>query len=245
MLRYLFNRLDNYQTSTPQEIDALERLTSPVRVVAKGEDIVQQQQPPNGVHILLEGWASRYKVTREGKYQTLAFLMPGDIFDLHINLIDRMDHSIVALTPCRVITIPNHRVEALYEQQPRLSHALFWSTLVDLSTLREWLVNVGSRPSAQRLAHLLCELLIRARTAGLTNDLSFELPITQRQLGEAMGITSVHMSRVMSKLRKEDMITLNDGRLEILDWEKLKEFGDFEPTYLHLDRAHPDLAKDL
>ncbi|WP_340162376.1 Crp/Fnr family transcriptional regulator [Vreelandella songnenensis] len=226
-------------------MQALEHYITPIRSLRKSEDLIRVDDSPNEVSILLEGWATRYKVTDNGKYQALGFLIPGDACDIHITLVDKMDHSICAVIPSQVTSIPKHRIQELYESHPRLSRALFWSMLVDEATLRQWLVNIGGRQADQRMAHLFCELLIRSRAAGLTDDHSFMLPITQQQVGEAMGITPVHTNRVISKLRSEGLVSWENRSVTIHDWERMKVFSDFDANYLHLDKASPSLAKEL
>ncbi|RUR31835.1 Crp/Fnr family transcriptional regulator [Vreelandella nanhaiensis] len=216
-----------------------------MRFLNKSEDLIQEADKPYEVNILLEGWATRYKITEAGKFQTLAFLIPGDACDVHITLIERMDHSICAIIPSKFTSIPQHRIEEMYVDHPRLARALFWSMLVDESTLREWILNIAGRQADQRMAHLFCELLIRSRAAGLTSSHGFILPLTQQQVGEAMGITPVHTSRVLTRLRTEGLISWESKFLQIHDWKRVKDFCGFDATYLHLDRAHPSLAQDL
>lgn len=245
MLENFIKKLENFQSFTTEEINVLESFTTPVRTLKKYEDLIQQEAKPYEVNILLEGWATRYKITEAGKFQALAFLIPGDTCDVHITLVERMDHSICAVMPSKFTSIPQHRIEEMYENYPRLARALFWSMLVDESTLREWILNLAGRKADQRMAHLFCELLVRSRAAGLTDDHGFVLPLTQQQVGEAMGITPVHTSRVLNRLRAEGLISWERKFLKILDWKRMKDFSGFDATYLHLDKAHPSLAQDL
>ncbi|MGP9632755.1 Crp/Fnr family transcriptional regulator [Halomonas sp. AOP43-A1-21] len=245
MLTNLIKKLENFQLCTSEEVKALESYITPVRILKKSEDLIQESDKPYEVNILLEGWASRYKITDAGKYQALSFLIPGDACDVHITLIDRMDHSICAVIPSKFTSIPQHKIEEMYALQPRLARAFFWSMLVDESTLREWIVNIASRQADQRMGHLFCELLIRSRAAGLTTDHGFVMPLTQQQVGEAMGITPVHTNRVISKLRQEGLISWENKFLKINDWEKMKKFSDFDANYLHLDKADPSLANEV
>ncbi|WP_447556334.1 Crp/Fnr family transcriptional regulator [Vreelandella sp. EE22] len=245
MLKNFIKKLENFQTFTPEEISALESYVTPVRTLKKSENLIQEEDKPYEINILLEGWATRYKISQEGKFQALAFLIPGDACDVHITLVERMDHSICAVVPSKFTSIPKHGIEEIYEHHPRVARALFWSMLVDESTLREWIFNIAGRRADQRMAHLFCELLTRSRAAGLTEDHGFELPLTQQQIGEAMGITPVHTSRIVSKLRADGLISWEKKFLKINDWETIKEFCGFDATYLHLDNAPPELAREL
>lgn len=245
MIDNVIKKLENYQRFTLEEKNVLAQFMGPARRLEKGDNVLTEKGNPQEVNVLIEGWAARYKITKEGRFQTLAFLVPGDFCDIHITLVDRMDHSLYAVTPAKFCSIAKQKIEVLYEEYPRLARAFFWSIIVDESILREWLVNIGSRPADQRIAHLLCELLIRCRAAGLTDNHGYDMPLTQQQLGEAMGITPVHTSRVITRLRNAGLISIANRRLEILDWEEMKEFAEFEPNYLHLDHAEPSLVKEF
>jgi CRP-like cAMP-binding protein len=120
-------------------------------------------------------------------------------------------------------------------QHPRITQALWWSTLVDEATLREWVVNLGQRNAYERAAHLLCELFVRLRAVGLTNGNACELPITQSELGDTLGLTIVHTNRMLQDLRRDGLIELKGKYLTILDLSALKQVALFNPNYLHLE----------
>ncbi|MHB0776449.1 Crp/Fnr family transcriptional regulator [Halomonas sp. WWR20] len=246
MLTRFIQKMDNFQKHTAEEIEILEDAVTGAVDVEKGVDILSERERPDDVQLLLKGWACRYSVTRQGKAQIMAYLLPGDLCDVHVTLLNRMmDHSIRTLTRAKVASMPRKKIEHIIDNHPRLARSLFWSALVDESILRMWLLNLGARPADKRLAHLFCELLVRSRAAGLTEDHSFYLPLTQAELGEAMGITIVHTNRVIQKLRSEGLVTIKQKHLTINGWETLKSFSEFESTYLHLERADPSLARDL
>lgn len=203
------------------------------RSVGPRVDLIAEGDAPADVHLILEGFACRYKMLRNGTRQIMAYLVPGDFCDLHIFILKTMDHGISTLSRCNVVGIPRSRVLELTER-PAIARALWWAALVDEATLREWLVNIGSRPSEERIAHLLCELLLRLRAVGLADGGKFELPITQAEIGETMGLSTVHVNRVLQRLRRDGMITLKGKNLVILDEEKLKAFSGFNQNYLHL-----------
>jgi CRP-like cAMP-binding protein len=186
------------------------------------------------VHLILEGFAFRYKVLPDGQRQIVAYLIPGDLCDLHVSILGEMDHGIATVTPCKVAYIPGQTIEEITEKHPRITRALWWATLVDEGTLREWLVSMGRRPAEKQMAHIFCELLLRLQIVGLATENSFELPMTQEQLGDTLGLSTVHVNRVLQDLRRDGLITLRDKVLTIHDVEELKRFADFDPNYLHL-----------
>ena len=196
-------------------------------------DLIREGDDPSDVHLILEGFACRYKILADGRRQIVAYLLPGDFCDLHIFILNVMDHAIATLSPCRVVDIPRARVLEMAER-PALARALWWCSLVDEATLREWLVNIGARSAEERVAHLLCELLLRLETVGLTRDGSFELPLTQAEIADTMGLSHIHVNRVLQSLRAEGLITLKNKALVILDIPRLKAFSGFNPNYLHL-----------
>jgi CRP-like cAMP-binding protein len=135
-----------------------------------------------------------------------------------------------------VAYIPRRTIEEITKGHPRINRALWWATLVDESTLREWLVNMGRREAAAQMAHLFCELLLRLQTVGLATENDFDLPVTQDELADTLGLSAVHVNRVLQQLRQDGLISLEGKRLTIHDVERLKAFAGFDPSYLHLDR---------
>lgn len=202
-----------------------------------GEDLIREGDRPHRVHLLIEGWAYRYKMLPDGGRQILAYLIPGDLCDIHIFILKRMDHGIALLSDATVGLIDPDAMRDLLDRQPRVARALYWATLVDEATLREWLVNVARRDPYQRVAHLLCEMWARMTTVGLVGGDAFDLPLTQTELGDTVGLTPVTVNRVLQRLRGEGLITLKDGRLRILAVDRLKAAGGFDDNYLHLDRS--------
>lgn len=204
-----------------------------VRNFAARDDIIKEGDRPDDVHLMLEGWAGRYKDLPNGERQIMAYLIPGDLCDIHITLLDQMDHSIGALSPSKVAFIPRIVMEAMLGANDGLSRALWWATLVDEAILREWLVSLGQRPADKRIAHLICEMVLRCRAVGLTGDDSFEMPITQEQFADTVGITPVHMNRSLQALRAEGLISTHGRRITVTDLDRLMNYSDFNPNYLH------------
>ena len=207
-----------------------------VRLVRAKQDILAEGERPDHVHVILEGWAARYKALSDGSRQIVAFLIPGDFCDLHAAVLGHMDHGIVALTRCRVAYIPSAELDALTAHQNGLTKAIWWATLVDEGVLREWILNVGRRDAFERIAHLLCELQARMQMVGLVEEDRFALPLTQEQLADATGLTAVHVNRTLQRLRKRNLIEIGSGVLTIPDVGALREAAGFNGNYLHIKR---------
>lgn len=207
------------------------------RRVGPRQDLLREDEPPGDVRVVLEGFACRKKALPGGGRQVMAFLLPGDFCDLHAAVLGRTDHAVGTLTPCTVADIPPAAVEELTAEHPRLRRALWWATLVDEAILREWLVNVGRRPADQRLAHLLCELLARLGAVGLADADGCGLPLAAADLGDTLGLSPVRLNLSLQRLRADGLAALEAGRLRVLDAERLRAFGEFDPSYLHLRPA--------
>jgi CRP-like cAMP-binding protein len=229
----LTRKLENFAPLSSEDRRILAEIASQSRRVAARTDIIREGERPDDVHLVLEGFACRYKIVPDGRRHIMAYLVPGDLCDSHAFILKEMDHSIGTLSACRVVGIPRGRILEMLER-PAIARALWWSALVDEATLREWLVNIGRRPAEQRVAHLLCELLMRLQTVGLASGDSYELPITQGDLADTVGLTLVHVNRVLQRLRATGLITLRSRHLVINDAQALKAFSGFDANYLHL-----------
>ena len=218
------------------DVEKLIALCSDVRTVPAKQDILSEGERPDYVHVIIDGWAARYKTLRNGSRQIVAYLIPGDFCDLHVAILGHMDHGILALTRCRVAYIPSAELDVLTSQHNGLTKALWWSTLVDEGVLREWILNVGRRDAYERIAHLLCEMHARMRMVGLVEDGRLALPLTQDQLADTTGLTPVHVNRTLQRLRKENLIEIGKGMLTVLDVDALREAAGFNGNYLHIRR---------
>ena len=183
---------------------------------------------------MLDGIACRCKILQNGSRQILAYLLPGDVCHVGMEISGEMDHSIATISECSIVDLSRDVIDDLARRYPRIARALQWSALADESTLREWLVSMGRRNAVDQMAHLFCELLIRLRTTGRTLGDSYELPLTQEELGDALGLSVVHVNRILQALREERLVSFRGRRLTILDVERLKEKAGFNPNYLHL-----------
>ena len=215
---------------------ALLNVIKDVRQLKTGTHLVRKGDRPHDVHILLAGWAARYDVVPNGGRAITAFLLPGDLLDQHVTVLGEMDHSIVTLTDATVAYLPNGRLESVAVRRPLVASALWWSTLVDQAVLRAWLVNIGRRDAFEAIGHLLCELHARLAKVGITSNAHFELPLTQEDVADALGLTPTHVNRMFKRLREENFISLRQNKLVILDIAKLQSVTGFDPSYLH---SHP------
>jgi len=228
----LIKKLEGYASLDEEDKRLLSSVVQQPRTVAAHTNLASEGEKPVFVHLILDGFACRYKFTADGNRQIMAFLLPGDFCDLHVFVLKHMDHSIATISPCTVVDIPRDQILTLLER-PKLSLALWCCALVDAAVLREWLLNVGQRHAAQRLAHVLCELLVRLRIVGLADN-SFELPLSQTDLADTIGTSNVHLNRVLQELRRANLITWKRDTLVIRDIDQLMKFSGFNPNYLHV-----------
>ena len=227
-------KLEHGAVLSNEDRQVLEHAVRDVRQFKPRHDLILEDDSPENVHVILEGFACRYKRVTDGSRQIMAYLVPGDCCDLHVAILKRMDHSIATLTACKIALLPRKSVEDLTAHHPTITRALWWATLVDAGTTREWVVNMGRRPADKRLAHLLCELLVRLQAVGLATHNSFVLPLTQRQLADTVAMTGVHLNRIVRRFRSEGLIVLRGHTITIRDVATFKEFAEFNPNYLHL-----------
>ena len=211
----------------------LARATAKSRSVPTRRDLIREGDRPGPVFVVLEGWACRYKILPNGTRQVLAYLMPGDSCDLHIGLLAEMDHNIQTITPARVATIERGEMDEIIDRHPAIAKALYIAQLIDEGTMRAWITSMGRRTSIERVAHLMCELYLRARNIGLTAETELELPLSQLLLADSLGMTPVHLNRVLKQLRLSGAMTLKRGSLVIVDPLMLTEIAGFDENYLH------------
>lgn len=225
-------KLRGYGPLSDQDSAALEAVTARSRSYARKHDLIREGDRPGLLFVMLKGWACRYKILPNGTRQVMAFLMPGDCCDIPANVLAYMDHSIQTITPAVVATISQADIEGIFDAHPTITKAMYISQLVDEGTLRAWIVSMGRRSSIERVAHLMCELYIRARSVDSSAE-QLVLPITQTLLADALGMTPVHINRVIKALREAGAMTLSRGSLQIADPEKLGHIAGFDENYLH------------
>lgn len=226
-------KLSGYAVLSDADVAALVGATGPSRTVRGRYDLIREGDKPGPVLVVLDGWACRYKVLRDGERQITAFMLPGDFCDLHVAELDAMDHSIGAVSDCHVASIPRDAMDALLGVSPALTHALWRSQLVDEAVMRAWIVGIGRREGLERVAHLMLELYARMRAVGLAAEGGCAMPLTQAVLADALGLTPVHVNRVLRTLRERGVMELGSGTLSIVRPAELARIAGFDDNYLH------------
>jgi CRP-like cAMP-binding protein len=232
----LVRQLESRDHLSDEERQVLIGSVALTRDIAPHRDLAREGDEPGESNILLEGFAYRYRLLADGRRQISLFHVPGDFIDLHGFLLKRLDHAIAAAGPCRVGVVPHECLTRITENFPHLTRLLWLSTVVDGAIHREWLAAMGRRSALGNMAHLFCELFVRLEIPGRTSDDGFEFPLTQQELGECLGLTSVHVNRTLQELRRRRMIQLENRRLTILDQPGLRAIAEFDPAYLYLER---------
>ncbi len=236
MLEALYLNLGQHDALSEEEKAVLTRAMSVEKYVAAGEDIVSEGTRPGFSTLIIDGLAARYKVLEDGGRQFTSLQVAGDFVDLHAFLLKTMDHGIVALSPCHVLAAEHGKLKAITEQAPHLTRLLWLDTLVDGAIHREWIVAMGRRSKTSHLAHLICELFVRLQVVKKTRDMSFHLPLSQAELADVLGLSVVHMNRVIGTLRRMNVVSWANHMITILDWQRLVEIAEFDPTYLSMNR---------
>jgi CRP-like cAMP-binding protein len=229
----LILKLEHGAVLDDNDRDTLRNVTGAARRIGARQDIIREGDVPSAVHLVMSGFACRYKMLPNGRRSIMAYLVPGDFCDLHVSILGEMDHTIATMTACTMVEIPHQKIDEL-TRQPNIAKALWWATLVDEGILREWLVNMGQRPADQQMAHLLCELLVRLQTVRFADANGFHFPITQDELADTLGISAVHINRVLQQLREDGLIILKNRHLIFPELSRIMEFAQFTPNYLHL-----------
>ena len=215
------------------DVSALLSLPFTRRTFSKDAYVVREGQETSECSLLLRGIAYRQKLLRDGSRQIISFHIPSEFVDLQNGLLRLADHSVQSLYRTELAMIPRTALMDIADRRPSVRMAMWIDTLIDASIFREWVVNVGRRDARTRIAHLLCELALRLERNTPGQEEMLDFPITQEQLADATGLTPVHTNRTLQSLRREGLIQLNSGLLRVLDWEGMREIGDFDELYLH------------
>src|SRR4051812_38995244 len=232
----LFQRsLEAYGFLSNEDISALHELPVRVRTLEPSTYLTREGDPPDLCGVLMSGFAFRQKHTGDGLRQIVALHIPGDAVDLQHLFLDVADHSVQMLTRGEVAFIPRKELRELYRTRRNIAHAMVAQILIEASVFREWVLNVGRRDARSRLAHVLCEFAIRMQKRGLADGEGFELPVTQEQLADILGLTTVHVARTLKSLQSSGLISRNRRAVRFPNWERLREVADFNPRYLHVD----------
>ncbi len=224
------------------ELSAAERavvsdMIQTVHRVSARTDFVSEGDRATNSSLMLSGLSARYNVIGDGKRQISAIHIPGDFVDLHSLLIEPMDHSVTALTDCNIALVPHNLLRELTRSEPHLMRMFWLLTVIDSAIFRQWLVAAARLPAEAQLGRFFCEIHTRMNAVGLADGFSFDLPITQTDLGDAMGLSLVHVNKSLQKMRREGLLLWQGSRVDLLDWERLTAMAEFDPTYLNLERA--------
>lgn len=227
-------RLESIIDLAPDDEAAFEQLPMTIREFSADQDIVRDGDQPHQCCFVLDGLTCRYKVIADGRRQILAFNIPGDMPDLQSLHLDIMDHSVATVVSSRLGFVPHTAMHELCTTRPGVAAALWRETLIDGATFRAKITGIGRMSARARVAHLFCELLLRLDVVGLADGFRYKLPLTQTELGDALGLSVVHVNRILQDLRTDEIISVERRTVTIIDWEKLKTVGQFDPTYLQL-----------
>lgn len=220
----------------PLETALLGRL----RTAQARTDLPPESEETTGLRVILAGWASRYTLLANGKRQLLGFLLPGEMCDAYMSWLTCTDHSIGTLTDIVYADIRRDEAERLITDHPAIARALWVQTLLDISAQREWTVSLGQRVAFQRLAHLFFDVHLRLRGVGLTTGNCCDFLATQVDIGDAAGLSPVHVNRTLQDLRAAGLITLSHRRLTIGSLPELRVAALLHPS--HPSRVAPHLA---
>jgi CRP-like cAMP-binding protein len=236
VIEKLLMKLSLRDEISAEEEAALRDAAGAPRDVPADKTIIRARHLLNESTLLLEGLMCRYKDLRNGSRQISELHVAGDFVDLHSFTLKKLDHSIMTLTPCRIVAVPHDRLKAITERHPHLTRLLWFSTTLDAAIHREWVLSLGRRTALQRTAHLFCELYVRLGIVGLTEGTAFKLDLTQLDLAECLGLTSVHVNRTLKALREQGLVEFRSGLVNIQDFDGLARAAEFSTDYLSLDK---------
>jgi CRP-like cAMP-binding protein len=232
----LLRTASRHGTLLAADESALLNIRSRTRRYTAGDDIVRQGERPDVAVLVLSGMVARYHTLPSGDRQYLSFHIAGDMPDVQSLFLSVMDHSLCALNQAEIAAFPHSQVLDLVVKHPGVGFAFWRLTLIDAAIFRQAITNNSARSHVDRLAHLFCELYYRAREAKIADGLSYNVPLNQAQLGQALGMSHISVNRALQKLRRDRLAEFRAGRLEILNWTALTRLAGFDPVYLHLDK---------
>lgn len=245
-LARMIRKLELRAILSDSDREALLALPRRSRTLEASTYIIREGDPPTHCAVLLTGFAYRQKISGDGGRQIIGVHVPGDMLDLQNLFLNVSDHNVQTLTRAEVAFIPRADLQKLVSERPGIAHAVFIDTLVEASIFREWLLNIGRRDSRTRLAHLLCEFALRLDAVGLADEYGYEMPMTQEQLGDATGLTPVHVNRTLKLLDAEGLVVRHKRRVSFPDWQRMRAVADFSDRYMHLGQlAQPGGAAAL
>jgi CRP-like cAMP-binding protein len=233
----LLMRLTAVSELNEAELDAILTLPFTLREVKAGWEIVREGDRPSQSCLVVNGVSCRFKILGDGARQIVSVHIRGDMPDLQSLFLEQMDHNLATMTPSLIALIQHRSLLTLIEQHPRIAGILWRESLIDGSIFREWIGNIGRRTAFARIAHLICEMFVRYRAMDANDGMAIPFAFTQTELGDAQGLSTVHINRVLKALKKNGLVSIRKKVLIVENWEELQKAGDFEPSYLHL--RHP------
>ncbi len=241
-LSMLIRKLESIAPLSDEERRLIQHLPVTTYNLDARQDIARDGDRSTHCCLIVDGWACRYKLLNGGRRQILSFHIPGDILDLQSLHVPTMDHSLTTLTKAVIAFIPHESLQKLMADFPSIAAMLWRDTLIDAGIFREWLMSLGRRSAFEHVAHLFCELYLKLQAVGLAGDYRCPMPITQADLADALGLTPIHLNRVLQEMRGQTLITLRKRMLVIEAWDELLRISEFDPTYLRLKRPAAEEA---
>jgi CRP-like cAMP-binding protein len=238
----LANRLSEHSPLSARDRQFIHALRPRSLAVASGTDLVRQGDKPKESVFLLSGMIGRYHTVANGARQYLSLHIRGDCPDLQSVLLGEMDHGLAAIDDVEIAMLPHQQLKSIFAKSQAVMIACWRQTLLDAATFRQAITTNGTRQGVARVAHLFCEQYVRAQQAGIAIDNTCSFPLTQTQIGQALGLSVVTVNRAIQHLRRLRSIELRAGRLTVLDWDELEECAQFDRSYLHLDLASASVS---
>ncbi len=228
----LARKLSAFVALSAQELSALERLHRRRKPFGAGHDLVRQGQPGQSAYLLASGWVCSYKTQVDGTRQIVDFQVPGDFLGLRSVLLRTSDHSFEPIVDSQAAEVPRQDLLDVFARTPRLATAILWAASRDEAMVVEHLVGIGRRDPVVRLAHLLLELRAKLSLVGLGSEAGYDCPLTQYHLADALGLSAVHVNRVLRQLREDGLVTFRNGHVTFDDHDRLVALAEFDAAYL-------------
>jgi len=230
-LQRFLDRLTSRSLLTREEQGAIINLSGYAEQVRSNRDFVRLGERTDHASLVVAGFVGRFDQNAEGVRQITALHVPGDMADLHSVVQPEATSALSALSTATIVRIPHEQFREAAAAYPALAEALWRDCMVDASILAQWVVNVGRRDARSRIAHLLCEVATRLGAAPAKGEIMFPFPVTQSQLADITGLTSVHVNRTLQGLRGDGLADIRHNAI-IYDWDSLAKVGDFDDDYL-------------
>ena len=240
MLNAITRKLSHLVDLSADDRELLKASMGRVQHYPAHADIIREGNDPSCLNIVLDGWACRYKQLEDGRRQVLALFVPGDMCDPCVFMLQEMSHALATLTPTTIARVSEAAVVNAMKTSKSLNKAFWLEMLISAEVQREWTVNLGRRTATERMAHLCCEMMVRLRAVGMADGSSCEMPVTQADLSDILGLSAVHVNRTLQELRATGYMELRSRKLTIRNESALRAIALFTPDYLHLHHRSPE-----